>query len=342
MPESTKGASRSDDALVQVSGNEHHRPRLENHTARYQCQFLSDSPGGEEPHSWSTDRLPQGSGIPEGDIIRRGDKLIFVHDDPKKEKSAAKPCNVSSQIGSNAAAEVDSNESPACNEQVACTKVYPFALSNDGSGHVSPPLAEIELKHASHGFIFQTVDLTTCYSLETGNNLFCVESLVATGGNRIFYLTEPCNSQDDCKHITIESISGQPVRTQSFSYIQMFLQNYDCSLNCPTPRVSSMARRCNRSEKCAHTVIQSGDSAQDKCALPVRLCAVLDETVSQLGPALPLAPSADEDQFTFNVLKNVMESSRIPKSLRPDHLFDFLLLVHKYDLGNVPLEQAKS
>lgn len=103
-----------------------------------------------------------------------------------------------------------------------------------------------------------------------------------------------------------------------------------------------MLHRWNRSKNYVHTVIQSRDFAQDKCALPVRLCAVLDKTISQLAPALLLVLLADKDQFTFNVLKNVMESSRIPKSLRLDHLFDFLLLVHKYDLGCVPLEQAKS
>lgn len=122
----------------------------------------------------------------------------------------------------------------------------------------------------------------------------------------------------------------------------MILLNYNYSLNCSTPRVSLMPHRYNCLKKYAYIVIQSRDFAQDKYALLVRLYAVLDKTISQLALALLLVPSADKDQFTFNILKNVIESSRIPKSLRLDHLFDFLLLVHKYNLGYVPLEQAKS
>jgi hypothetical protein len=263
-----------------------------------------------------------------------------------------------------------------------CTTTCSDVELNDDESPV-----KIDFRCQSDVFVAQTVNLITCNAAETGNLFFCVDRLSVTDSGLVFCLQEPCLSRRRCKHVTLEGLEGESIRSPLPCKIPLVSIDYDESLTFksedvgkPGSYILSSFRRCHGRKQCLHTLVENKHPSQIKCAFPVKFHASFGEHASDMSesdtgtervpsaagngsgdqvehagsssdkqtqkcdPEFPLYPSLEDDEHAFSILKDVVlkRSSSIPGRVTFDTLFHFLRLVHKYNLGDVPLKQAKT
>lgn len=166
-----------------------------------------------------------------------------------------------------------------------CTTTCSDAELNDDESPI-----KIVFRCQLDALVAQTINLAKCNAVEIGNLFFCVHRLSVTDNGLIFILQEPCPSFRRCKHVTLEGLKVESIRSLLPCAVPLTSIDFDKSLTFksedtgkPGSYILPSYRKCNVRKQCLHVLVENKHPNQIKRAFPAKFHASFGEHVSDMS-----------------------------------------------------------